>query len=260
MTMEPRDPSLAALARATVRVADGSGVVIRNGSSALVATAAHVVRGADVATIRRGQTFGDGAVIARDEAMDVALLTPPRDLETPALDLADEESAGRSGDPVWAAGFPRGWKGPGPLVAQGTVAGIGDESWVNLDGTWGQSGGPLCRLSGGSALVVGLLLGAGGDPSQRFEEFEDIMKEAREFGLRFYDLSEQLQQGTADDAVENASRDAVALQLATASLSFRYATLNLELLRDHFRTGFLRFAPVAVLRNLLGPGDVRPAS
>ena len=60
---------------ATLRVADGSGVVLRQGKTALIATAAHVVRDGEIHVARKGAGIDQCPVIVRDEALDVAVLS-----------------------------------------------------------------------------------------------------------------------------------------------------------------------------------------
>lgn len=250
MTTEPRDPALAALAGATVRVGKGSGVVIWPPNSALlIATAAHVVRTGETHMVRKGSVFEDRPVIARDEDLDVALLTAPSGLEKAAIEVADETTGALPGDGVWAAGFPRGWSGPDPVLARGTIAGLGDENWINVDGTWGNSGGPIVRVIGGASVVVGILLAKAGQANR---DLESLRKDVRAFDsdLEVEIAKKTKQPGSLSDPKVIQFLDAA----KTASLHARSSDRILGLLDDHFRTGFLRFAPVADLRKLLVSG------
>jgi len=141
MSNEPHDPALAAMLRATVRVGKGSGVVVRNGGAALVATAHHVVPGDGPHRIRWPGGFQDATVLSRDEPSDVAVLASPPQLEAVPLAVAAAEGEAVIGDDVWVSGFPRGWDDLGPVLAKGVIAGVASESWVNVSGTWGNSGG-----------------------------------------------------------------------------------------------------------------------
>ncbi|HZL18535.1 MAG TPA: serine protease [Polyangia bacterium] len=135
MTTEPRDPALAALARATVHVGTGSGVVIWPPNSALlIATAAHVVRTGEVHLVRKGAVFDGRPVIAHDEQLDLALLTAPTALEAAALEITDETTDALPGDGIWAAGFPQGWDGPEPVVVPGTIAASATRAGSTLTG------------------------------------------------------------------------------------------------------------------------------
>ena len=183
MTNEPRDPALATLARATVRVGTGSGVVISGPSVPLIATAEHVLEGDEPATVQKGSIFGEACVVRRDADLDVALLTPPRELEaltsSVALDVADGDEVARPGDAIWGAGFPDGLRGANPVLVPGAVASVGEQSWANLDGTWGNSGGPICRIVDGKPVVVGVLLGRAGLPRDELGELIGDLQPSR---------------------------------------------------------------------------------
>lgn len=156
MSREPRDQALAAMLRATVRVGDasgvvGSGVVIRNGNATLVATAHHVVEGDGPHCIWWRDGFVGATVLAFDEAADVAVLAAPPQVDDIAVTLANTENEAAIGDDVWATGFPGGWQGADPVLARGVVAGFGPrENWIDIDGTWGNSGGPISRVIDGA--------------------------------------------------------------------------------------------------------------
>jgi hypothetical protein len=250
MPNEPRVPGLAALFRATVRVADGSGVLIRNGKTRLVATAAHVVRDGEIHMVRNGIVFGECPVVARDDKLDVALLTPPTALEALALDVAEDQAEALPGDPIWAAGFPRGWNGSDPVIVPGTVAGIGEESWLNLDGTWGNSGGPICRLVEGQPMVAGILQGNASEASRGLDVFEKLAK-----GMSDHlDAVSDSMYGSTPDL--KFMRGAIGLFASHMSMSEMLGSL----VRNHYRTGFVKFTPVGDLRKLLGPGSGAPAT
>jgi hypothetical protein len=154
--------------RATVRVGKGSGVAIRNGGAALVATAHHVAPGGGPHRLQWPSGFQDATVLRIDEPNDVAVLASPPQLETVAVALATAEGDAVIGDDVWVGGFPRGWDDLDPVLAKGVIAGVASESWVNVSGTWGSSGGPLCVISGGAPVVVGIV-GCGGEkPVRRY--------------------------------------------------------------------------------------------
>jgi S1-C subfamily serine protease len=242
---EPRDPRLTAIFRATVRVADGSGVVIRNGKTVLVATAAHVVRDSEAHMVWKGTVFGDCPVIARDDNLDIAVLTSPVKLEEVALDVADEQADTLPGDPVWAAGFPQGWNGSDPVIVSGTVAGIGKENWLNLDGTWGNSGGPICRLLEDRPIVAGIVQGNASEASRGLDLFDQLTK----------GMSERL--AAVSDSMEAPSTSDLKFMRGTMGLlasHMKVSEMLGSLVRNHYRTGFVKFGPVADLRKLLGTG------
>jgi hypothetical protein len=250
MSRDPRDPALDAMLGATVRVAEGSGVVIRNGGVTLIATANHVVRDGTTRHVRCGELSADCSVVTKHEESDLALLTAPPTFDEVALEIAGDSAFARVGDAVWASGFPRGWRGDRPLLARGAIAGFGDENWVNLDGTWGQSGGPLCRIAAGVPLVVGILLGNASDSS-------DELIKSREAFQRGRRMSEEMI-GKADELLATRMQEPGGLFAGIqrlAALLFSQTVMAggmvTELIDEHFRTGFLRFADASEIGKLL---------
>jgi aryl carrier-like protein len=217
--------------------------------------------------------FATCPVISRDKSADLALLTPPPELEPSGLALAGPDEEGRVGDFVWASGFPRGWKGSSPVVARGTIAGIESENWVNLDGTWRTSGGPLCQVDASRQVrVVGLLLGNASEPADLLRKVEGLVNEGLDSLEPIEKQVEQLRQQT--DAAEkrlakmprllgwavrvstaqDASKYAAELGSLLANVErgqYRLTRFLLRLLADHFRTGFLHFVDASAIRKLL---------
>jgi len=275
MTTDPRDPALAALARATVRVGTGSGVVIRGASVPLIATAAHVLNGDELPIVRKGGIFGEASVVSRDRDLDVALLTPPRELEPLALKLANEEEGARPGDQIWGAGFPGGLEGTDPVLLPGAIASIGKQNWANLDGTWGNSGGPICRIVDGGAIVVGVLIGNESEPNELLLQWSRKVAEASKDSARraadakaataglLADIEAACARGGVERSEVHLLMELVCQILVDQSVSLKIQDqvngFTTSLIEQHFRAGFLRFAPVADLRKLLGPGDGRPS-
>ena len=263
MEREPRDPSVAAMARATVRVADASGVVFRNGRNYLIATAAHVVKDADAQSVRKGALFGDGQVISRNEHLNLALIVPPLAFEAVAIDLVEPSEDALPGDSIWGCGFPRGWSGTHPVIAPRTIAGVGEKCWVSIDGSWGASGGPLCRLWEGRPRVIGILLGNASHASEALNTwintFAQHAAESRVAIERFRkrpalptleELIEPLEPDGLEEAMMGPSSPEIQRQLADHANAMAGMALA-RLIEEHFRTGFLRFAPVADVRKLL---------
>lgn len=238
--------------KATVRVGNGSGVVLRNGANALIATAEHVVEGDGKHLIRWPDGFDEQAVLARNTKADVAVLAAPRKLDEVALDV--EDIGPEPGDEVIAAGFPDGWDQAHPVLARGVIAGFGAENWVNLDGTWGNSGGPLCFLVGVRPRVVGILLGRAGAASRELDELRKInnrflteLEANRETVLSH----ERNAIAAAGGGVMNPAAIQWLDRARTASLQATATDRMLGLLDDHFRTGFLRFARAPEVLELL---------
>jgi hypothetical protein len=216
--------------------------------------------------VRRGTVFDERPVIARDEHLDLALLTAPAGLEGTAVEIAEGKTDALPGDGIWAAGFPRGWDGPDPVVVPGTIAGLSDESWVNVDGIWGDSGGPLCRLlDGQKAVLAGIMLG----------NTKGVSKALKDWGKLFGETAgdsrlalEQLRTGNPALAKQTMAELRAPLKLETTAgrLDPSSAPAHIRLvammgalgnsalaglIEDHFRPGFLRFAPVSGIRKLL---------
>lgn len=145
---------------------NGSGFIIRPG---LVATAAHVVRGASAIRMTRegGQPI-DAEVVGADAAADLALVRARGTLGGTTLTMATADPA--IGTSVIALGYPLGL----PFTAtQGAVTGQGRD--ITVDGVAysglfqtdaavnpGNSGGPVVSYDG---RVVGVVV-AGGDGTE----------------------------------------------------------------------------------------------
>lgn len=267
MEREPRDPALANIVRATVRVNEGSGVVIRNGMAILIATAAHVVRDRETQQVGTSPASNECHLLNSDVDMDTALLTAPPQFESVALPMADGCVEALPGDQIWGAGYPRGWNGSHALIAAGTVAGLGDQNWLNLDGTWGGSGGPVCRVLGEQAFVAGILLGnassASGDLRLSVTHFDEAVAAADAWVEHFEGRSAGIERRIAEAGKSNMRSEQmkelgtalmfseVALQGSLqAKITSTSQSVLAQLIEDHFRTGFLRFAPVTHLRKL----------
>jgi Trypsin-like peptidase domain len=234
MPKQPRHRGWAAVVRATVRVGSGSGVVIRSGSAAVIATAQHVVEDNREHRIRWPEGFADRTVVVRDESNDLAILASPPELEDFAISVVDADHESEIGDDVCASGFPSGWDETHPVLARGVVAGLGSENWVNLDGTWGNSGGPLCRIMNSRPFVVGILLGRAGDVNEKLADLRKGLEQSRG----------ALQAPKAHLAGVNPEWQGL---LGVLNIAKEIS----ELMEDHFRTGFLRFAAASDLRKLL---------
>jgi serine protease Do len=151
----------------------GSGVIWR--ADGLIITNAHVARGERMtATMHDGRAC-DAAVVARDDARDLAALT----VDAVGLEPAAVRDARtlRPGELVLAVGSPLGIRG---AVAAGIVhapsaRGPGGRRWVRADLRLapGNSGGPLtdalgCVVGINSMIVAGLAMAIPSDVVQRF--------------------------------------------------------------------------------------------
>ena len=168
---EPAEPSLEEIIRKTksgiIRIGattcdgdvEGTGILIE---PRLIATAQHVVAGAQKVTLRqRGKVVGTGTVIGSDVDRDVALIRSDRAIE--GYEFAFSGRTPRLGEDIVALGFPFGL----PLtVTEGVVSGLNRK--VEIEGEMrtrliqtdaalnpGNSGGPLISPKNGD--VVGLV-------------------------------------------------------------------------------------------------------
>jgi serine protease Do len=136
-----------------------------------LATAEHVVAGADRIVLRQGRReVAVGTLAGADSAHDIALIRTDRSIRGHVFSLASRSPRAREG--VAALGFPLGRR---LTVARGSVRGTAHV--VGADGRAGQeliqtdasvhnghSGGPLVSLSDGSLLGVVDLAAVGRNP------------------------------------------------------------------------------------------------
>jgi len=284
---EPKHSALRALVAATVRVGQGSGVLVRRARSEVVVTAAHVLRDDGPARVWSNGRFFDLNVLHSDADLDLAVLEAPHRLAGAALRVPGERIA--VGEDLWATGFPRGWPADdGPVLCRGTVAGIARENWINLDATWGNSGGPLASLASGRPMLVGVTLGQAGDTHQELEDMRRTLKQSQDqladLERRTSELLRRLEEQKRQDASlaadiaarrklpKGVRQDAKTLLQRSAAgreedrhkmdrlkLDVGMETTLYELGQDlvnriaqHFRTGFVRFAGVDAIRKILG--------
>ena len=126
----------------------------------LVATALHVVNGADtVSLFQAGQEIATGAVVGRDYAHDLTLVETDRPLPGHVFELAAGPAV--SGEPVGVLGFTGGRDTP--REAEGTV--IGSYRVIVMNGLerpdlvevamqLGDSGGPIFDLRDGRVVAL----------------------------------------------------------------------------------------------------------
>ena len=135
------------------RFATGSGVVW--GSTGLVVTNAHVVRGRHPPVVLTGGRAFDATLIASDPALDLAALrVEAADLP---ITLIGDSNLLRTGELVVALGSPRGISGAASLgiVYHPAAGGPSGSRWIAADVRLapGSSGGPLADAAG---RVVGI--------------------------------------------------------------------------------------------------------
>lgn len=157
---------------AYIETDDGSGSGIVISSDGFVLTNAHVVTGANSATVKLtdGRSF-IGTVVGRDEKIDLALVKISADGLIAAM-LGDSDSV-EQGDPIFTLGYPFGIEGDvsfkvGILSSHRKIDGI---TYLEISAQIlpGNSGGPLVDQSGevvgvntwaqGSGKISGVLIG-----------------------------------------------------------------------------------------------------
>ncbi len=141
----------------------GTGFLHKSGK---VITAAHVVEGCaptDLALVGASGQRLTVANIVTDAALDLALLSPSKAIDAPALPLSttDEFSIGAQ---VSTWGYPDGYYGLAPLLSSGYLAGVdrvkvsGEKSVprlvINAAFNLGNSGGPLLEIEKGTVIGV----------------------------------------------------------------------------------------------------------
>lgn len=171
--------AIEALLNATVRVGDGTGVVVRDDDGGVrVLTAQHVVaeKSSVEAWTSNGRRFRAN-VLAADETADVAVLDDgSANLDSASLPLGAVDL----GEDVWLAGYPGARRAPRGLLVRGIVAGF-DEGrlWLNIDATWGNSGSPVVTIEDGRLVrVVGILAG---NKSKVHERVDDLRVQAKQW-------------------------------------------------------------------------------
>jgi hypothetical protein len=233
----PMDQRLERAHEATVRVNGGSGVILQSNERniAVIATARHVVGDGAQATIRWSAGMHVERVLATNAAADIALVDVPRDLEGRGLVLADCEIA----EEVWLMGFPGGWAEAAALVSKGTVAGlVGTIAWVDGSPSWGHSGGPVLALRD-DAVVVGTIVGAAGRVHHELEEMIRLASEEQDLVERI--IAERVRLNRTPEA-----------ELGLMGHSTTRVRQALELIRSHFRAGFIGVARSDELAALRG--------
>jgi serine protease Do len=168
------------LRRGTVEVSvkevggSGSGVIV--GSTGLIVTNAHVVRGRHpLIALSDGRRF-PGRLVALAKRHDLALVKVDT-VGLPAIAFGDSDTL-RPGELVLAVGNPLGFTGAmsmGVVHAVGPVYGVGPNRWVQADVRLapGNSGGPLAdsrgRLVGVNTMIArGLALAIPGNVVRDF--------------------------------------------------------------------------------------------
>jgi S1-C subfamily serine protease len=224
----PRDSELSQLADATVRVAGGSGVVVKPRDVRCVLTAFHVVKGKSRVLLRWATGSAEADVLKSDPARDLALLDCPETLTAAPVTVGDDQVDVRVGDEVWIAGYPSGWADNSPVFSTGIIGGVGQEVWVNADATWGNSGGPVIIRHGSEIRLVGAVLGRGGAVEKALDDTTSQLRQA----------VQQLQGVGAGGSVQLMGIDFGRF----AQFSANALRVCSEFIGTHFRSGYVRVA------------------
>jgi hypothetical protein len=230
--------------RATVRVENATGIIIAatRAHSSVIVTAAHVVEEVGSAFVRwcEGEEGHEitqqELVMARDSEFDLAFVNVPPEIESRGIELGDVEP----GDDIWLLGYPSGWSLGMPLISKGVLSGISPRSiWVDGSASWGHSGGPVITLDADAPRVVGTIVGAAGRVQ---EELEKLIKTAK----REQKLVEDM---TADRVAHHITPESA---LGLAGHATTRVSQAMELIRAHFRAGFVEVVPAHAIRRLRG--------
>jgi hypothetical protein len=241
----PRDPTLCQLFHATVKVMankNGSGILVKPDGARCVLTAAHVVGDASSAIIRWPGGMSEVQVMSRSHSKDLALLGCPDEVPGDFLPRLRSGADVRVADDVWIAGFPMGWSGATPVLGRGVIAALGqDDNWVNVDSTWGFSGGPVACMCEGSWQLIGIIRG---HPEHGLHE--DLEKTRA--SLRELDQRVQSQWRRMGTYVIQGGVDYVRFAADVTPALVR----SIQSVADHFRSGYLRVSTLADLTAFLG--------
>ena len=242
----PKNPDLAALINATVRVNSAAGFVLDRGSGIpqVVISASHVVKNnpANI-TITINRKTSSASELIKNDTADVSILTVSGNLGASGLQLIDSAEPIALGDEVWSSGFPSGWNGPAAVLSRGIVAGVAEKEepspWLHIGGNWGCSGGPIVALTSKGPRVIGIVLGGAGSPNDEIKATIDDQP----FRTHLED------QATAVRARNPAPGWLVIngiLSTMGNMIGFFGRRIN-----EHYRTGFIRIATAEQIRSLL---------
>jgi hypothetical protein len=237
--IQTRDPALAEMVRATVRVEQGAGFLVRNSSGQrIVVTARHVVAGRSAVMLRWPGGSTSGTVLTEDKSSDLAIVTDSPAMPGKGMQLLPSSESLSLGDPIWLAGFPDGWQDLSPVIGQGVIAGIGTETWINADGTWGNSGGPVVVVREGAPFVVGAVLRRGGEAERALQDAIQTLRESRD----------RVAAATRNSNLMIPGLDVVGFVRYSANA---FAALA-DFIRDHFRSGYVAIASRDQIASIMG--------
>jgi hypothetical protein len=216
----------------TLRVAAATGFVCRRASDRFLLTTAHATS-AGAVRVEHPEVGGcELTPLARDETNDVALLPDRSQWRGPGLALLSDDDAPQPGEEVVVAGFPDGWPGRKAVVSRGIVAATDNEFWIDVAGTWGHSGGPICVLREGKPHVAGMVLGHAGQ----------TMYQLRALVLKLNQTATAYAQHADNPRIGNAIVGGINPKELVRFMGAVMKDLA-ELTQAHFRTGFVLGLP-----------------
>jgi hypothetical protein len=227
----PRKREWAALSQATVRVEGATGVVIQPQEARCVLTAFHVIKDQHSPMVKWPGGMERVYVLKTDPTCDLALLDCPGGLKVDPIRLLDSGEDVHPGDEILVAGFPTGWSGIHPVLANGVVAGVDTETWVNADGTWGNSGGPVVYWNMQEWRLVAVILGRGGAVEKALEQ---TIRQTQNAVLQLNQIARFMPGGEISGINIPAFARFVASNLQATS----------EFISTHFRSGYVRVATI----------------
>jgi S1-C subfamily serine protease len=142
---------------------DSGGTGFAHKSGVLI-TAAHVVAGCDLADLKivvpSGELLSVASVVV-EPSIDLAILRPVGELLGPTLPISLRDGL-QIGDQLITWGHPAGYRGRGPLLTVGYLAGVDapgppgspTQMVVNAAFNSGNSGGPVARVEDGTVVGV----------------------------------------------------------------------------------------------------------
>lgn len=244
---QPNNPALAKLTAATVRVGDATGVLVEHNGHQLVIGSDHAVTGLDVVDILGAFGGYSANVYHHHPDIDVGTMAWSDKMPAGSALTIDTDLTISVGDDVWIAGYPSGWKGTTPVLSKANIAAVdGNEVWINGDGTWGNSGGPLVRIADGRPTLIGLVQGRAGSVQDALNDmYQELVKQNNTVDM--LGLSMQAKALSLEPDMARLSGAIVAGMQVTLQISKSLV----EKIDLHFRTGYLRIVPVEKFAHLL---------
>lgn len=219
LSRRPSNHALQLAFDSTIRVNNGSGVIINNKGTPVIISAAHVVGKAPRALLRWSGGTAHGDVLISDDESDISVISYGGELPTGGVHLLDDSKTISLGDALWVSGFPGGWEDTYPVISSAELAGVGRKTWIRTDCIWGNSGSPIIHIEHDLAYLAGIVLGNIG-------EAERLLHVAiEEIKLRGTEAANPMAQGV-----------------------FGLIKIVLDMVKTHFRTGFIEMATYEDIR------------